>query len=232
MEHQRSKGQLLWIVTTNYKILPSNHIPPRNSPQKQHLINMKNYYSYNYTKQYTDRPCGGSSIIINNNIPQRNCTDYMHAIAISATLHKTITVCSVYITQKELELNYLIEQLPRPFVIMGDFNSYNEICGNKKTVKVGKVIESLLNQHQLCMYNNKFNTYLNPGTGKYSAIDLSICDPSLFLDYNWKVDDNTCRSDHFPILLENTTDELSKRTPCGTWKKLTGMHLKLHAFHD
>ena len=55
------------------------------------------------------------------------------------------------------------------------------------------------------MYNNKSNTY--------SAIDLTICDPNLFLDYNWKVHDNTCGSDHFPILLENTTDELSKRTP-------------------
>ena len=82
-----------------------------------------------------------------------------------------------------------------------------------KTDKKGKVIESLLNQHQLCMYNNKSNTYLHPATGTYSAIDLSICDPSLFLDYNWKIHDDTCGSDHFPILLENTTDELSKRTP-------------------
>ena len=92
---------------------------------------------------------------------------------------------------KELELNNLIEQLPRPFVIMGDFNSHNEIWGSKKTEKKGKVIESLLNQHQLCMYNNKSNTYLHPATGTYSAIDLSICDPSLFLDYNWKVHDDT-----------------------------------------
>ena len=114
----------------------------------------------------------------------------MQAVAISATLHKTITVYSVYIPpneeSKELELNNLIEQLPRPFVIMGDFNSYNEIWGNKKTDKKRKVIESLLNQHQLCIYNNKSNTYLHAATGTYSTIDLSICDPSLFLDYNWK----------------------------------------------
>ena len=141
----------------------------------------------------------------------------MQAVAISATLHKTITVCSVCIPPneepKELELKKLIEQLPRPFVIMGNFNSHNEIWGSKKTDKKGKVIESLLNQHQLCMYNNKSYTYLHPATGTYSAIDLSICDPSLFLDYNWKVHDDTCGSDHFPILLENTTDELSKKTP-------------------
>ena len=105
---------------------------------------MKNYYSYNYIKQHTDRPCGGSSIIINNNIPHSEITlnTNMQAVAISATLHKTITVCSVYISPneepKELELNKLIEQLPRPFVIMRDFNSHNEIWGSKKTDKKNK----------------------------------------------------------------------------------------------
>ena len=61
------------------------------------------------------------------------------------------------------------------------------------------------------MYN-KSNTYLHPAMGTYSAIDLTICDPNLFLDYNRKVHDDTCRSDHIPILLENSTDELNKRT--------------------
>ena len=63
------------------------------------------------------------------------------------------------------------------------------------------------------MYNKKSNTYLHPAEGTYSAIDLTIFDPNLFLNYNWKVHDDTCGSDHFPILLENRTDELSKRTP-------------------
>ena len=76
--------------------------------QETHLknntsINIKNYYSYNYIKQYTERPCGGSSIIINNNIPHSEITlnTNMQAVAISATLHKTITVCSVYILPNE-----------------------------------------------------------------------------------------------------------------------------------
>ena len=82
----------------------------------------------------------------------------------------------------------------------------------RKTDKKGIVIESLLNQHQLCMYNKKSNTYLHPATGTYSAIDLSVCDPFLFLDYNWKVHDDTYGSDYLPIVLEDSTDELSKRT--------------------
>ena len=138
----------------------------------------------------------------------------MQADTISATLHKTITV---YIPPneelKESELYNSIEQFPRPFIIMGDFNSHNEIWGSKKTDKKGKVIESLLNQHQLCMYNNKFQTYLHPATCTYSAIHLTICNPNLFLDYNWKVHDDTCGSGYITILLENSSDELSERTP-------------------
>ena len=102
---------------------------------------------------------------------------------------------------------------------MGDFNSHNETWGSKKTDKKGKVIESLLNQHQLCMYNNKPDIYLHPARGTYSAIDLTMCDPNPFLNYNWKVHDDTCGSDHFPILLENSTEELTKRTPSRNLEK-------------
>ena len=101
---------------------------------------------------------------------------------------------------------------------MQDFKSHNEIWGSKKTDKKGKIIESLLNMHHLYMYNNKSNTYLDPATGTY-VIDLTICDPNLFLDYDWKVYDDTCGSDHFPILLQNETNKLNKRTPSWNLKK-------------
>ena len=181
--------------------------------QETHLksnnnINIKNHVSYNYMKYPTDRPCDGSTVIINQDIPhcEIKLNTNLQAAAISVTIHKT-TVCSIYIPPskeiKESELNNLIEQLPRPFIIMGDFNSHNQSWRSKKTDKKGKMIESLLNKHQLCIYNDKSNTYLHPVTGTYSEIDLTVCDPNLFLDYDWKVHDDTCGSDHFPILLQN-----------------------------
>ena len=60
-------------------------------------------------------------------------------------------------------------------------------------------------------YNDKTYTYLHPGTGDYSAIDLNLEDASLFLDYSWKVHDDTCGSDHFPIILENSGPELDDK---------------------
>ena len=126
-------------------------------------------------------------------------------------------MCTIYILQckeiTETELNNLIEQLPRPFILMGDFNSHNEIWGSKKTDKKSKIIELLLNKHHLCICNNRSNTYLYPVTGTYALIDLTICNPELFLDYDWKVHDDTCGSDHFSILLQNMTNKLNKRNP-------------------
>ena len=62
-------------------------------------------------------------------------------------------------------------------------------------------------------YNNKTYTYLHPGTGTYSAIDLTLADASIFLDYSWKVHNDTCGSDHFPIILENSGPELDDKIP-------------------
>ena len=40
-------------------------------------------------------------------------------------------------------------------------------------------------------------------TGTFISTDLTLCSPSLFLDFYWKVGPDPCGSDHFPILLEN-----------------------------
>ena len=67
--------------------------------KSNNTINIKNHVSYNYIKHPADRLCGGSSVIINNNIPRSEIklNTNLQAAAISATLHKTITVCSIYI---------------------------------------------------------------------------------------------------------------------------------------
>ena len=160
-------------------------------------------------------------MIINNNTPKceitlnKNCNQSLSQQHHHPHTHTTITVCSVYILPneepKESELNNLIEHLSRTFLIIEGFNSHNEIWGRAKTDKMGKVIESLLNQHQLCVSNNKSNTYLQLAARTYSAMDLTICDTNLFIDYNWKVHGDTRGSYDISILSENRTDRLSKK---------------------
>ena len=54
-------------------------------------------------------------------------------------------------------------------------------------------------------YNQNSQTHLNPSSCSFSAKDLTPSDPSIFTDYNWRVYKDPCGSDHYPIIIENST---------------------------
>jgi hypothetical protein len=94
---------------------------------------------------------------------------------------------------------------------MGDFNGYNPLWGSKTTTDKGKKLEDFLSQEGLCIFNDGTDTYLHPGNGSYLAIDLTVTDPSLLLDFSWKVHDELCGNDHFPIILESLNSTVGER---------------------
>ena len=73
----------------------------------------------------------------------------------------------------------------------------------RSTNHKGKTLENIINNDNLCLFNKKSPTHLDPSSATYSAIDLTLCDTSLFLDFTWRVYDDTCGSNHFPIVLES-----------------------------
>ena len=110
----------------------------------------------------------------------------------------------------------LLIKLPTPFLLLCDFNGHNFIWGSDDVNDKGRIIENFINKNNLCLYNNKTPTYLHPATGTYTSLDLSICYPTLLLDYEWKVHDDLCGSDHFPIFLNNIASQLEE--PITRWK--------------
>ena len=88
--------------------------------------------------------------------------------------------------------------------------------GSKDINDKGRIIESFIDSHGLCLFNTKPPTYLHPATGTYTSLDLSICFPSLLLDYDWKVHDDLCGSDHFPIFLNNIGPDIDEHV--SRWK--------------
>ena len=49
----------------------------------------------------------------------------------------------------------------------------------------------------------KKTKYISPTNRSSSSIDLTLCDPSIFLDFSWNTFDDACGSDHYPIILNN-----------------------------
>ena len=209
-------------------ILLSRHNPIAVCLQETFLkttdqITFKNFSFYNKVYTGGEKASGGVSIVVNNNFPHKSVAldTELQAVAVSVTMHQPLTICSIYIPPsaaiEPTLLDNLITQLPSPFILLGDFNSHSTIWGCKDTNARGQTIESFISRNSLCLFNTrKSHTYLHPATGTYSAIDLSLCSPSLFTDFSWKVYDDLLGSDHFPILLQEHGPPLQHRVP--RWK--------------
>ena len=95
----------------------------------------------------------------------------------------------------------LVRQLPTPYMLLGDFNSHNPLWGGNTLDGKGQRVEQFMDNNSLCFLNDGSYTYLHPGYGTYTAIDLTITQPNLLLDFSWRVLDDLCGSDHFPIVI-------------------------------
>ena len=139
-------------------------MPQRNFFKRKWQIKHKaTHYIYNQINKHTTRASGDTSIIVKNTFPQSqiNLNTNLQAIAVSVTLHKTISICSLTIHSHptpnsniiELELEDLI-QLPKPFILMGDFNSHNQIWSSRDTNERGHTIENFMDKNNLCLLKN------------------------------------------------------------------------------
>ena len=169
-----------------------------------------------------DRAHGGVSIFVKSNLPQSlvDVNSPLQTIVVKVTLHTTITFCNLYIPPSTIlhlhDLAHIETQLPKPFVIVGDFNSHNYLWGGNKNDAKGKVIERFMTKSNICLFNDDTPTYLHPATGSLTSIDLTMCSPSLFMDFTWGVEEDLHISDHFPIIFESHYHPPDYRPP--TWQ--------------
>ena len=189
-------------------------------------IEFRQFKSYHVHSQAIDgRASGGVTVMIKKQIPHKQITlnTNLQAVAVTLSLHKTITLCSIYIPPSYAlgvtELDHLVNQLPAPFILLGDMNAHNTIWGNSDTNDKGHKLEKFIGDNDLCLWNDGSPTFIHPATGSFSAIDLSICSPSLFIDFNWGVHDDLCGSDHFPTFLHSNCRAAPACIPRWNFKK-------------
>ena len=60
---------------------------------------------------------------------------------------------------------------------------------------------------ELCLLNTGEPTYRHHSHHSFSVLGLSICDPSLVLEFDWLTHNDLCGSDHFPIILKTSPNE-------------------------
>ena len=115
------------VTELNPAIICLQEIFKKNSDE----LKIKNHEQNNYIHDTGLRTLSVVSILIRKNVPQSkiNIDTHLPATAVTTSQHKTVSLLSLYIQPhdpiNEKELNNLITQLPKPFVLMGDFNSHD-----------------------------------------------------------------------------------------------------------
>ncbi|GFT73779.1 putative RNA-directed DNA polymerase from transposon X-element [Trichonephila clavipes] len=176
---------------------------------------------YGCVRKATEGPSvsGGVCIFTSLDVPSRALSLYTSLQAVAVRIHSTslITVCCLYLPPNTVihqhDLNNLVDQLPAPFVILGDFNGHSTLWGSAKTNPRGRQIKQVLSDHCLCLLNHEEPTSFHEPTRSFHTIDLAICSPSLLPHLNLSVEKNLYNSDHFPVILSHDSDPAGKTFP-------------------
>lgn len=101
------------------------------------------------------------------------------------------------------ELSEIINQLPQPIMILGDFNGHHQYWGSNYSDPRGKLIASWLEDNdELVLLNSGLPTHFNARNGNSSCIDLTMVDSMHAADLFWCTIDHTFDSGHFPIVIK------------------------------
>ena len=161
-----------------------------------------------------ERAQGGTGFIIHRSIRYStiHLNTVLQACAIQIYLDKKVTLCSLYMehtledhlydmsgSNRQLNITDfqgLINQLPSPFILMGDFNAKHSLWGGNICDRWGNIIEQLLDNNDIVLMNDGSPTRYDVYHNSSSAIDLTICSTALRLDYQWSVNKHLFGSDH------------------------------------
>ena len=187
----------------------------------------------------------GVAMLVNKNINFKELklqtTTNIEAVAARVWLGRFYTICSIYLspslTVNETELLNLINQLPKPFLLLGDMNARHYRWGEHLCNDRGNLFEKILLEQDVTLLNEEEKTHYSVQHGSSTLIDLSLCSTDCFPDFACSVQENLYGSDHYPIQISTTAapvlgePSLRFKTHKADWNKfriLTANYVKPH----
>ena len=209
----KNKKGFLERLTWNHKLLVIALQELKLKPHQTFNTNLSNYSYIDERLETQGIAHGGVGFYIHKDvthtrIPIKNTP--FQAIAILAYLHKRVTICNIYIHPQQnftqADLKKLTDQLPKPFILTGDFNSHNSLWHDYKTDTRGETLENFILDNDLNILDEDEHTFEQIRTDNSiykSHIDLTLITPDLQPDLDWTTcDDDNGGSDHFPIKID------------------------------
>ena len=116
--------------------------------RKDEIINLTGFSGI--TKRSPgDSSTGGVTLCINNSVlfSEIELDTDLQAVAVRVSAKKTFIVCNVYhplsLNVYFSDLEHLIEQLPAPFVLVGDFNAHSPLWGDVRQDSRCQMVEKI-----------------------------------------------------------------------------------------
>ena len=85
-------------------------------------------------------------------------------------------------------------------IILDDFNAYSTLFGADSTDDRGRLLEDLIEEHNLVVLNTGSGTFVRP-SGEMSHLDIAMVSANIARIVNWTVLDDTLGCDHLPIVI-------------------------------
>ena len=187
-----------------------------------------NIKKYNLYSKNRNSDGGGVALYVNNVLPSSPLPLQTNLEAIATRVwykDKNITFCSLYLPPgvdfPTNDFISLLNELPSPFMILGDFNSKNNCWGSPTstspspdiTYKRGSKLLEILEDKSLQILNTGKPTFFRAYNNYFSHLDLTIGSPEICHHFNWDTHWNTSDSDHFPIIISNSLNNLYSQKP-------------------
>ena len=195
------------------KLLVHDHKPKIVALQET-LQSSFSFAGYNIYHKKENANARGISLMIENCLVSSEVVlqTNLEAIAARVTVcKKAYTFCNLYLSPSKAyskaSIENVLDQLPRPFVLMGDFNAHHPLWGSTSSSPRGDDLVDIFSLRNLCVINDGSNTFLRDYSNYTSCLDLTVVDPAIVLDFDWSVLDDAHGSDHFPIVLTSTSSE-------------------------
>ena len=166
---------------------------------------------------------GGAGLLIRKDIPysEIRLRTTLQAVAATVNIGKQYTVCSLYLPPNTPitydELTELLQQIPRPMIVLGDLNARDPAWGDHTMNARATQVKKLIEDYDMGVLNTGEHTHYHVQTDSYSCIDISMISTQTYTDFSWRVITPTPEeqydSDHFPIILNRINNNTYQAEP-------------------
>ena len=130
----------------------------------------------------------------------------LEAVAVTVHSDRKYAICSLYLSPNsnitKEEVKDLIDQLPRPYLLVGDFNAKHPAWDLENPADArGRIIQNLIVEESIGLLNQGRPTHYHVQTNSLSAIDLCLSSVGILGDFQLEMDEDLHGSDHFPMYL-------------------------------